>query len=164
MKNTSCKWVALIYTVALFLVYTCHGTLPLASDTPWWHHLTYHHFHASVFHLLCNLWAFLTIVFYMNPSITRVIGAFLLASTFPASWLGDSSVIGLSGTIYVLCGMYSLSSPTLRGRVRYNTFMLVFITAGLVFPSVCVSIHLYCYALGLVIAVLNYPFFKTTRQ
>lgn len=165
MKNTACKWVALTYSVVLLFLYVTHRTLqPLASGAPWWHHLAFHHYHASVFHLLCNLWAFLTIVFYMNPSILRVLSAFLLASTFPVSWLGDSSVVGLSGTIYVLCGMYSLSAPTLRGRVRCNIIMLMFIMTGLMFPSVCVSIHLYCYVLGLIIAVVNYPFFKIKKQ
>ena len=154
MKHRYAKWAALIYSALLVMVYIIIGNdtgLALGNDGRWWQHLTFHHIHASVFHLLCNLWAFLWIVFYLNPSAARLVLAFVLASTFPSELVGDLPIMGLSGIIYCLLGLSI--QPTLRGIIRYNGIILLVILGGLLVPSVSVSIHLYCYLMGLVVAV-----------
>ena len=167
MGERKTKWVALAYVTALAVIYASGidctdyalcGTFSLSR------HLLYHHFHASIWHLLCNAWCLLTIVFMWNTSLAKLCTAYIIASTYPYELFSTQPTVGISGLIYVLVGMYSLSPSTAKGKIRYNAYVLLTMSVGLLMPMISVGVHIYCYIAGCIIALLNYPFFHYKQK
>lgn len=135
----------------------------LSADSPTLlSHITYQHFHAGFFHLVCNAWCLLTFAFCTKLKMKHYLIAFLFSALIPSCILPESThVVGLSGVLYALLGMQALKAPTLLHKAIYQVYVLVFLLAGLLFPNVSFAVHAYCYVLGLVYAFITYPFIKT---
>lgn len=117
--------------------------------------LLYPFFHANLFHATMNVWCLLSVVFIYDVSIWRLLLAFVVAATVPVGMLGmDAPTVGLSGVVFVLFG--TLSFEVLRKRY-YQMWMLFYLALGFLLPNTNALLHLYCYAVGFVISVLNKP-------
>lgn len=149
---------SLVYVAVLILLYILPVRIETVAigteDTPFLNRFIYQNFHANMFHLLCNVWALLTITFYSKINMARLVIAYLISSTYPFT---GEMIVGLSGVCYTLIGMLALRPATLKNKLVYQVYALAFILIGLAIPNVCVGIHLYCYSLGVVFAFLDTP-------
>ena len=119
----------------------------------------YPFFHTNMFHALLNSWCLLSIIFIYDIGIGRLLSAYMIAVTVPVDTLGyftpmDSPTVGLSGLVFALFG--SISFEVLRKRY-YQLWMLFYLVAGFLFPGINAVLHLWCYVLGLIMALLNKP-------
>lgn len=117
--------------------------------------LTYQHFHGSFFHLLCNAWALLVFAFSVRTPLHKFIIAYLLSATYP--FASTDVIVGASGLIYSVAGMYSFYGNTLRQFSQYHLFFATTILVGALFSHVAVGLHVYCYLLGAVYAFWFIP-------
>ena len=96
-------------------------------------------------------------VLVLSGSLENMI--YMIAVTVPVDTLGyfttmDSPTVGLSGLVFALFG--SISFEVLRKRY-YQLWMLFYLVAGFLFPGINAVLHLWCYVLGLIMALLNKP-------
>ena len=166
-KRTKTKIVALILAVVLSVVYattTCtdyaiHAGAPLPDA------LLYMSMHGNVWHLLANLWSFLTIVFIWNETPTRLLTALAIASAFgliyslaPQAEWNARPVAGLSTYIYACVGLHTYIFPR---PLRTGAYILMsIIVYGIIFPQSALLAHLFCYIAGLIIATFFTPIIK----
>lgn len=120
--------------------------------------LLYPFFHATIIHAALNVWCLLCIVFYYDVRICRLLLAYLIAISFPVDTLGPIvgtvPTVGLSGVIFALFGRLSFE---VRRKLYYQAWMLLYLCVGFLSPGSNGWIHLYCYAVGFVLALLNKP-------
>lgn len=113
----------------------------------------YPFFHANLMHALVNAWCLLSVVFvYDNISRLRIAFAYLVTISAPAFSLEPT--VGLSGVVYVLFGSISFE---VGRRLYYQLWVLFYLCIGFFFPYTNAWLHLYCYACGVVAAILNKP-------
>ena len=164
-KTASLVYVAIL-CVTYFLIHDSFDFLNVGvwAGCPWWHSLTYHHFHGSVWHLLCNAWGWLSVVFVWEIGFADMAVAYVLASSYVVCadmWGCETPVVGLSGVIYAMFGMKALCPKGWKGRLRYNLWVALWIGASSAVASdVSVWCHVWCYALGFIYAIINYPFWN----
>lgn len=118
--------------------------------------LAYPFIHAHPLHTAVNGWVLLQLAFRTPLTLRRLLLAFVVAWSCPAFiavWptAGPSTVVGLSGVLYALFGMWMLH---VARRLRYNAIVALWLAAGLCTTSVAVGLHLYCYLLGILLSIL----------
>ena len=141
--------------------------------------LVYPFIHAHPLHAAVNGWVLLQLSFRTPLTLRRLLLAFVVAWSCPAFiavWptagtdlfvgisamvdpsamtaltAAPSSVVGLSGVLYALFGMWM---PRVANRLRYNAIVALWLAAGLCTTSVAVGLHLYCYLLGILLGFLQ---------
>lgn len=119
--------------------------------------LAYPFIHAHPLHAAVNGWVLLQLAFRTPLTLRRLLLAFVVAWSCPAFiavWptASSSSVVGLSGVLYALFGMWM---PRVANRLRYNAIVALWLAAGLCTTSVAVGLHLYCYLLGILLGFLQ---------
>lgn len=147
------RYTVTVLIAALFLVdYT--GILP-GSGVPFLPScLTYHFFHANIFHLLVNILAMWTILAPRRPHNARVfaIGYLIATAVYP---LALRPVIGISNILYACIGQ---RTPSLRSKwwksAPVITFLVVTLLMGLL-PQVAGTTHIASFALGVAVAALQ---------
>jgi membrane associated rhomboid family serine protease len=118
------KYVIIVVFVA---VYVFFGTeRGFTADSAWWTHLTYWLQHGSIMHLVLNVVSMLGMMAilerFMRPAVMLTLA---IVIAIGVSWLVSYSipVVGASGVVYALIGMYMLL--IVRGRIRFaSTFNL----------------------------------------
>lgn len=120
--------------------------------------LAYPFFHAGFLHAALNAWCLLCIMFVYDVSWRMLLLAYAVAVSVPVGWLGCTApTVGLSGVVFFLFG--SLSFSVVR-KWYYQAWMLTFLAAGFINPHTNGRLHLYCYAIGFTVALLNCPYRK----
>ena len=141
--------------------------------------LAYPFIHAHPLHAAVNGWMLLQLSFRTPLTLRRLLLAFVVAWSCPAFiavWptagtdlfvgtsamvdpsamtaltAAPSTVVGLSGVLYALFGMWM---PRVANRLRYNAIVALWLAAGLCTTSVAVGLHLYCYLLGILLSILH---------
>lgn len=141
--------------------------------------LAYPFIHAHPLHAAVNGWVLLQLAFRTPLTLRRLLLAFLVAWSCPAFiavWptagtylfvgtsamvdpsamtaltTAPSTVVGISGVLYALFGMWM---PRVANRLRYNAIVALWLAAGLCTTSVAVGLHLYCYLLGILLGFLQ---------
>lgn len=158
MRGKVSKIIALVLSVlALFLslvaienwesvgIYTGCGPLCRAI---------YPFFHANIIHAALNIWCLLSIVFIYDTTIWRLLFAYITAMSIPTLLLSATPTVGLSGIVFALFGSISFE---VGRKLYYQAWMFAYLILGFVFPNTNAWIHLYCYAIGFVFALLNKP-------
>ena len=158
MRGKVSKIIALVLSVlALFLslvsienwesvgIYTGCGPLCRAI---------YPLFHANIIHAALNIWCLLSIVFIYDITIWRLLFAYATAISIPTLFLSATPTVGLSGIVFALFGSISFE---VGRKLYYQAWMFAYLILGFVFPNTNAWIHLYCYAIGSVFALLNKP-------
>ena len=177
VRREKAKTAALVLTAVILLIY---AVVPVASASvlssvalydgcPFYAHLLYPFFHASLLHALLNCWALLILVFYYNIGIWKMLLAYLIAVTVPVRLLCcvivAASTVGLSAVVFSLLGM---ASWLVRRKLYYHCWIACFIAMGYLLPYLCSVcgysvatpnnlLHIYCYVVGLMVGFLNSP-------
>ena len=152
--------IALFVTVLSLFHITNWSSVGIYTHCPLPGRFIYPFFHANVFHAILNAWCLLALVFTYDITFWRLLAAYVVAVSMPVDTLGtllplDHPTVGLSGVVYVLFG--SISCEVVR-KSYYQAWMCFYICIGFLFPNTNTWLHLYCYAAGLVGALLNCPF------
>lgn len=122
--------------------------------------LLYSFFHVNPLHAILNSWCLLSIVFIYDISKWRMLLAYLVASFVPvglfSKFLNTMAIptVGLSSVVFFLFG--SISFEVVR-KWYYQSWMIIYLVAGFLFRGVNAWLHLYCYSLGFIVALLNKP-------
>lgn len=126
----------------------------------WEGRLLYSFFHVNVIHAVLNAWCLISIVFIYNIKMSRLLLSLVIAITVPVGIINSvvggftTPTVGLSGVIFVLFGTLSFE---VQRKLYYQIWMLFYLVAGFIFPNTNAWIHLYCYVVGLAMALLNKP-------
>lgn len=116
--------------------------------------LLYPFYHANLLHAILNAWCLLSIVFIYDTSIWRLTLAYIIAVTIPSLFLSVIPTVGLSGVVFALFGSISFE---VGRKLYYQLWMLAYLAIGFLFPNTNAWVHLYCYIVGLLVALLNKP-------
>lgn len=123
-----------ILIAAFIVVRLCFGLeLGYTAGSAWWTHFTYWLQHGSYMHLVLNVVSLLGLVAalerFIRPAVVLTVA---IVVAIGVSWLVSYSVpvVGASGVVYALIGMYM--SLIVRGRVRFASGF----NLGLFFVSV----------------------------
>lgn len=114
----------------------------------------YTFYHANLLHTLLNAWCLLSVVFIYDTSVWQLLIAYIIACTIPAICLSDVPTVGLSGVVFALFGSISFE---VERKAYYQLWMLAYLVVGFLFPNTNAWVHLYCYIVGLLVALLNKP-------
>lgn len=130
------------------------------SEGPLTGRFLYPFFHANFFHSTLNMWCMTSLVFTYEITMRRILLAYIVAVSVPLSWFPCSNnipTIGMSGVIYFL---FSSISFEVKRKLYYQSWMAFYLIIGFFFPNTNAWIHLYCYLLGLIWALLNKPIIR----
>lgn len=156
VRTKETKIAALSYVVlasCLMLVHVPLEEVGIYAGCPFWSRLVYPLFHANWLHLAVNCWALLSVVFLYDITPGRMLTCWAASALVPVRLLGLTvPTVGLSGVLYALFGSLSLS---VQRKWLWQGWWAVFLVLGFIMPSVNGWVHLWCYALGVVVAVLN---------
>ena len=176
-KSAGVLAAAVMY--ALWLLPITAEETGIYSGAEWWHSLTWQWFHGSIWHLSVNAWALLTIVFMWNAGIGKLLTAYATSVVYGLACATDTPIVGMSGVIYALLGLYALSPRGWQKRLRYQLYVAAWIVVpwavGMVIPkdescgtaafgAVAVEAHVACYVMGIFVAIINYPWFKVKKD
>lgn len=119
-----------------------------------WQRMCYPFLHASILHAAVNCWCLLSICFNQSIHIWKLLAAYIIAISYPELFMGSQSTVGMSGLIFALLGIISLSA----GRWYINIPILVCIAScGFLLPNINATLHLYSYIVGLMVGMLTTP-------
>lgn len=168
------KITALVLTVAVLAI-SCSeleaSRYSVGRDATLLDRMVYSFIHASFLHALLNSWSLIVIVFYFNVSICTMAMAYIIAVAYPAETLSHvvgmagEPTVGLSAVCFALLGSVGFA---VRRRIYFNMCIMACIFMGpavsrigtmmgleMAFPNFV--IHLYAYAMGLVVSFFNMP-------
>lgn len=119
-----------------------------------WQRMCYPFLHASILHAAVNCWCLLSIVFNRTVMMWQMMVAYAIAVSYPSVWMGQTVTVGLSGMLFALLGIISMTSRKWYLNVAVIGSVILF---GYLFPNINASLHLYCYIAGLAVGVINKP-------
>ncbi len=144
----------ILYVVVRLVPGVSAADFGLSAGAPLFLRLAYPFFHAGAFHLLINVWVFLSVVFLWTPAPWKMIAAYLAAVLVPVCCLGPWPTAGLSVIIYFLLGDVTVRA---RKRLSFCLWCLLYIVIGFFLPHVNALIHLYAYLCGILVSLLDTP-------
>lgn len=115
---------------------------------------SYPFYHVGLLHALLNAWCLLSIVFIYRISVVRLVVVYLIAVFIPPLCLSHTPTVGLSGVVFALYGSISFE---VERKLYYQLWMFLYLAIGFLFPNTNALVHLYCYAAGFALALLNKP-------
>lgn len=116
--------------------------------------MLYPFYHAGIIHASLNAWCLLSITFIYDITLWRLALAYVMATTIPSLFLSHIPTVGLSGVVFMLFGSISFD---VERKLYYQLWMFLYLAAGFLFPNTNAWVHLYCYAAGFTLALLNKP-------
>lgn len=116
--------------------------------------MSYPFYHVNIIHAALNTWCLLSVVFIYNVSLWRLVFAYISAVSVPVLCLSNIPTVGLSGLVFVLFGSVSFE---VERKVYYQLWMVAYLVIGFLFPGTNAWVHLYCYVVGCLAALLNKP-------
>lgn len=117
--------------------------------------------HVNLLHALCNAWCLLSLVFYYDLPMKKIVLAYLIAVTIPAFALSPTPAVGLSGLCFALMG---LTVYVVRRKAMFVGWIMAFLAVGFLFRNVAVWLHVYCFAAGLLLGIFTTPMLWQRRK
>ena len=161
-KITGLALSAIILIISLFDVPA--DSIGLSISSPWHNRITFNFFHASFIHGFMNVWCLLALLFYYDLPLRSIIAGFLISATFPIAWCYQYlpmtealtiPTIGLSGVCFYLIGRASF---IVQRKIYFQCWVWTSLIIGFVFAKYMNGhIHLYCYAIGVIVSYFNKP-------
>lgn len=167
VREKKAKIISLILALAVIVISLIphHSTLNLhfgLSQNATLHaRLLYHFLHANILHALCNAWCLLALVFFYDVSCLQLLLAFIIAATIPDAFLSASPTVGLSG---ICCALMALVIPIVARKFYYISWVVVFLAFGFLLPAVNALLHIYCFVVGIIIAISVSIVLKVTKR
>lgn len=126
-----------LFIIAYIIVYIFFGKdLGYDAFSPCWKHITYNFQHANLMHLFLNSVSF----YYLFRALERFIRPWIIASAALTSAVAASflciypvPVVGSSGMVYAMIGMYFALVTAKRIRYREKTPLYVFLAGVAIF-------------------------------
>jgi membrane associated rhomboid family serine protease len=155
-----------IFLIAFIVIYLCFGLeLGYTASSPWYTHVTYIFQHANFMHLALNSISFFLLFkvlekFFSSWNIIIV----SLISAFAMSFfcMYDQPVVGASGMIYTMLGMYFflICHKQIRFKDKATLYVFIFsVTTFLVIsffkPNSAGLLHFLCFLSGFIISSLT---------
>ena len=130
----------------------------IAKDSAWWQCLTYHFFHANVFHLIINSLCLYSLL-QRDVRWVHIVPCFLIAAISGLLTAKDVPTVGASAFIVALSGVISSWHPTIKSFA----LSVLFLTAYCLVPNINGAIHLVAWIGGYIygrgrIAYLKYNY------
>ena len=147
-------WIALVIILSAIFFVPDWNVVGVTKGSTIAQRLGYSLFHASLFHACINAWCLLSILFLYDVTWMRLSLAFLIAVAVPDFVLSSTPTVGLSAVCFALLGMIAYD---VKRKIYYNACMATYLTLGFIFPMVNGWLHLYSYAAGLLVGLLNMP-------
>lgn len=114
--------------------------------------------HASIWHVLTNIWCLAFYVFSpLKLGFSRYCLAYLSSVSVPSFLLSSVPVVGMSGCCFFIIGSVSL---IVTNKWRFMIMTIALLVLGLPFSSCSVSIHLWGWFCGMLYSLLTTPFIK----
>ena len=142
-KTATLVLVAILLVLALVMP----GRVVLDSSSTLLERLCYPFMHATLLHALCNCWCLLSIVFVYDTSALMLLSSYLCSVSVPA-FVITGPTVGFSGACFFLLGRCSWL--VLR-RAYFHAWAAAFMGMGFLIPNCAAWIHVYCYAIGVVV-------------
>lgn len=151
--RTASLILSLVLTLVWVIVPDCGVFALSAHDPVWWHHVSYMFMHASLLHLLSNVWFLLTFAFLFRSLKWQVwICCALIALIMPSGY--SEGMVGISGMLYALSGFGILYC---RRKLRSVILMGILMSVQMALGHVAVIFHLKCLLAAVCIAVFFFP-------
>ncbi|MCL1868622.1 MAG: rhomboid family intramembrane serine protease [Paludibacter sp.] len=154
--------------IIFLLVFAFFGnSLGYDSVFPLYKHLTFNFQHANLMHLLINSVAFLSVFRLLRPYLRPCLFVFgSLFITVAASFLPfcyyDRPVVGASGMIYAMLGMWLALIATKKIRYKNYKFLYLFALSLVICSAVgfyransAVTLHFCCLLCGFILCRLS---------
>lgn len=138
--------------ITLTLLHCDTHAVGIYNGCPLRNRLLYPLFHANIIHATLNTWCLLTLVFYYQTPLHRILFAYIIAVSAPVHT--TLPTVGCSGILFTLFGRQSFE---VQRKTYYQAWMTLYLIAGLLFPHTNGIVHLYCYTIGLLVALLCKP-------
>lgn len=165
VREKNAKIASLALSAGVILIYIFgvaieeHG---ISVGASFMQRISFHFFHASILHVLLNVWVFLSVMFLFDLSLLSLVTAYVIGSLFPCDTLYEwfsldvllLPTVGLSGVCYALLGRASFM---VQRKWYYQAWMWFYLGIGFLFPNVNGWIHLYCYLAGMGVGLLKKP-------
>lgn len=151
VQNTYAKITALVVSLGIIMLSLIHPGNVISSFK---NTLCPPFLHTSFLHAALNAWCLISLVFIYNISLIKLICAYAISISFTAFVMPYLPTVGLSGICFFLMGSIIFE---VKRKIYYQIWITLYIAIGFIFPSVNGWIHLYCYIIGMLVAVLNKP-------
>lgn len=160
MMKTISLLISAMLIMAFILLHSadCSQAYGLSLASPSINRLLYLTLHASILHLVINIYGFLTLTFVLRATSWQMCAATFVAVTIPTDVLSQTPMVGFSTIIYALSGMCLLRSNDWKGLVVIN---LLLIGAQSFFAGFAVMPHLYCFCMGCAIGFIFTPRYES---
>lgn len=144
--------VIIIILISAFLIVKCIGIDCIHINA-----LTYHLFHANIFHLIVNCLSFW---FMYNKPYKRPVNtylkelpiAFIVASL--SFFIAFKPIVGISNILFAVIGLRTpaFSHPWWKSKPAAVFFIVTALTAFL--PNISAITHIFCFVAGVLIALI----------
>lgn len=167
MAKRKVEKTATLWLVALCLLLACFAQpdfyrVGIYANCDVLSRFAYPFFHANILHASVNAYCLLCIMFVYDVSWRMILLAYTVSVTVPVGLLGCTTpTVGLSGLVFFLFG--SLSFSVVR-KWYYQAWMVTCLTVGFFNPHTNALLHLWCYAVGFIVSLLNLPYKKGGRH
>ena len=152
------------FIIIFILIYFSFGLkLGYTATSPWYTHITYSFQHASIMHLLINSFAFWTLYRVLERYIVSWhIAIIALFAAVSMSFFTEYSivVVGASGMIYAMMGMYFFLVSIHKIHFKDKTTLIVSVISVITFLIISFlkhntagMLHLLCLLFGYFITV-----------
>lgn len=152
------RYLLIALTVTLFILLGCPDYLSSGTINVWIKALTYHAFHANVFHLLANS---LSIWLLFRKTTTRTdkqnIKDFLIAYIIATLtyFISLRPVVGISNIIFAVIGLRTPSFKSEWWKAPNTILFFIVSTLLLLFPHFSAITHIVSFVCGVLLACFN---------
>lgn len=152
-ERTVTKDIAIIMSIMMCVAYALvddPAKFGLSHTSSSITRLTYHWLHASIWHLIGNLWVLLTLCFNSRCRLSMLLWSFVIASIVPTFY--DKPIIGASGMIYALIGLILHQIWSKRNLV----IIVISLALGFFISGVGAYLHAYTFIVGSLLGMVFY--------
>lgn len=140
----------------IFILAGCPGYLADPSVNVWLKAVSYHLFHANIFHLAANLlsvWFIFRVMPYRNEAANAKDLAFGFIIATLAYFVATRPVVGISNIIYAVIGLRTPSLSHRWWRQQTTIAFLVLTVAMLLVPRLSALTHIVSFIAGTLVAM-----------
>lgn len=138
-------YVYVILIITYLLSHSSYYKYGVSCSSAWWSHISYMFFHASLLHLLINIYSFNILIRTPSHLRFRIAYSFIIGILSTIIYLPPTSIlVGFSGVVFALLGLVASEHYT---AMNFSLIVISLIVSYFI-PGVAFYIHLICFAIG----------------